>query len=323
MHATADCQLTAMHACMCVSLLLQDGGAAGGDADFDDDFMDAAPAASSGRPGAFGSTQQPAASMLATPAATFRPTQTAAAFTSFTRAAAGAAAAGGGSTAGGGASGPAVLVGGGLAGFSGRAEAGHGNPSAIWSPALLPTPHNSSSGGPSQPGFAVGGLAEGLSGLAGVEGAGLRVFAALSPAYGDTAQALMRLWRHMAGLAGWAPPDALLQAVGEAVTTAICTGASTCVARCFSCCYSCAAGCCTCLMVQHQRGALPYTSRVAALSPCRWLGPPAAAVWTADRQQRPPVSPEGAHQHVPPRPAPAAAGGSCCSGSRRVPGRAL
>lgn len=238
-----------LHVCVC---LLQDGGGAGGDPDFDDDFMDAAPAPSS-RHGAFGSTQQPAASMMGTPAASFRPTQSAAAFTAFTRPAAGTAAAGG-STAGGGASGPAVLVGGGLAGFCGRAEAGLGNPSAIWSPVLLLAPHNSSSSsGPSQPGFAVGGLGEGLSGLAGVEGAGLRVFAALSPAYGDTAQALLRLWRHMAGLAGWAPPDALLQAVVETATTAVCAGAPPSCGCCFLCCDSCAACRCTGLVVPHQQ----------------------------------------------------------------------
>jgi hypothetical protein len=34
----------------------------------------------------------------------------------------------------------------------------------------------------------------------------------------------MRLWKHMAGLTGWAPPDALLQAVVEVATTAVCAG---------------------------------------------------------------------------------------------------
>jgi hypothetical protein len=125
------------------------------------------------------------------------------------------------------AAGPAVLVGGGLAGFSGRAAEGLGNPMASLSPVVL-TQHATGPGvsGSVQPGFALGGLGEGLAGLGGVEGAGLRVFVSLSPAYPDTAQALMRLWVHMAGLAGWAPPETLLQAVVEAATSAVCTGGS-------------------------------------------------------------------------------------------------
>lgn len=128
-------------------------------------------------------------------------------------------------------SGPAVIVGGGLAGFSGRAALGLGNPSASMSPAMLPahgmfTRVAAAGEGRGEPGFAVGALGEGLSGLCGVEGAGLRVFAALAPAYADTAQALMRLWVHMAGLTGWAPPESLLQAVVEVATTAVCTGAA-------------------------------------------------------------------------------------------------
>lgn len=201
--------------CADVRLCLQDGAGGGADPDFDDDFMDVAPAHN--RQGA---AQQPAMSMMGTPAASFRPTQGG----SFTASRPPAAATGPVSTAG--TSGPAVHVGGGLAGFSGRAQTGLGNTSATFSPALLPTQSSSgyNSRSRSQPGFAVGGLGEGLSGLAGAEGAGLRVFAALSPAYGDTAQALMRLWVHMAGLTGWAPPEALLQAVVETATTAVCAG---------------------------------------------------------------------------------------------------
>lgn len=199
-----------------VPTVLQDGGGAGADADFDDDFMVAAPAYS--RHGAHGSTQQPAASMMGTPAASFRPTQPG----SFTASRPAAAAGGPAGTAG--TSCPAVHVGGGLAGFNGSAAAGLGNPSAVWSPTLLADARGGSSSGCARPGFAVGGLGEGLSGLAGVEGAGLRVFAALSPAYLDTAQALLRLWRHMAGLSGWAPPEALLQAVVEMATVAVCAG---------------------------------------------------------------------------------------------------
>lgn len=203
--------------------LVQDAGGAAGDADFDDDFMIVAPTHS--RQGAYGASQQPAASMMGTPAASFRATQLG------PGPAAGPAAAG--PAAGPGpvsSSGPAVIVGGGLAAFSGAAAVGLGSLSAVFSPALLPQhglgSHAAGAAGSAscQPGFAVGGLGEGLSGLGGAEGAGLRVFAALSPAYGDTAQALMRLWKHMAGLTGWAPPDALLQAVVEAATTAVCAG---------------------------------------------------------------------------------------------------
>jgi hypothetical protein len=158
-------------------------------------------------------------SMMGMPATSFRPTQAG----SFAASRPAAAAAGPTSTAG--TSGPAVYVGGGLAGFSGCGQAGLGSPSAIFSPALLPPQFSAGCNSPSRtPGFAVGGLGEGLSGLAGAEGAGLRVFAALSPAYMDTAQALMRLWVHMAGLTGWAPPETLLQAVVETATTAVCAG---------------------------------------------------------------------------------------------------
>lgn len=204
------------HGCM------QDAGGAAGDGDFDDDFMIVAPSHS--RQGGYGASQQPAASMMGTPAATFRATQPG--FTAATGVAAGPAAGLGHVTS----SGPAVMIGGGLAGFSGATVAGLGNPSAVLTPALLAQYGVGSravgmvGSARCQPGFAVGGLGEGLSGLGGAEGAGLRVFAALSPAYADTAQALMRLWKHMAGLTGWAPPDALLQAVVEVATTAVCAG---------------------------------------------------------------------------------------------------
>lgn len=213
-------------ACWCA----QGGAGAGDELDLVDDFMDTGlPPA---RPGQYGSTQQqgfamPAASMMSTPAPSYRPSQ----MGPYTAARPGhstaAASAGAASS-----SGPAVFVGGGLAGFSGRAALGLGNPSASMTPAMLPA-HGSmftraaaAGVGCGEPGFAVGALGEGLSGVCGAEGAGLRVFAAVAPAYADTAQALMRLWVHMAGLTGWAPPESLLQAVVEVATTAVCTGAA-------------------------------------------------------------------------------------------------
>jgi hypothetical protein len=120
-------------------------------------------------------------------------------------------------------------MGGGLAGFSGRVGSGLGHATAAMSPSLLPQ-HQPTGWGlgaavcGAKLGFAVGGLHEGLSGLGGLEGAAFRVFAALSPAYKDTALALLRLWSHISGLAGWAPPEAFLQAVVETITTCICAG---------------------------------------------------------------------------------------------------
>jgi len=73
--------------------------------------------------------------------------------------------------------------------------------------------------------FADGGLGEGLAGLAGVEGTGLRVLAALSPACGaDAAQGLLQLWRHVSGLAGGAPSEKLLEGLVEATAAAVCAG---------------------------------------------------------------------------------------------------
>jgi hypothetical protein len=200
------------------------GNGAGGGADFDDDFMDAAPTAP--WQGGHGSTQQTSAHTQATPAATFKLTQYGRYAIARPAGAAAAAGTAGGSSS---SSGPVVFMGGGLAGFSGRAGAGLGHATATMSPSLL-AQHQHTGWGPNSAGrgfklgFAVGGLHEGLSGLSGLEGTAFRAFAALSPAYADTAQAVMRLWVHMAGLSGLAPPEAFLQAVMETIATCVCAG---------------------------------------------------------------------------------------------------
>jgi hypothetical protein len=79
--------------------------------------------------------------------------------------------------------------------------------------------------GPKPNDFALGGLNEGLAGLGGVEGAGLRVLAALSPACGpDAAQGLLQLWRTVSGAAGGAPSEQLLEALVETMCIAVCSG---------------------------------------------------------------------------------------------------
>eukprot|EP00879_Flechtneria_rotunda_P006073 GHRR01006386.1.p1 GENE.GHRR01006386.1~~GHRR01006386.1.p1 ORF type:complete len:3169 (+),score=1435.50 GHRR01006386.1:1331-9508(+) len=178
-----------------------------GDVDLDDDFMGATPAV---RPtGGVSSTQQTAGygtQSMAAPAA------------------GGAAAAG---TLGA-ASGPsyAVLMSGGLGGFAGRACEPSG--STVFMPALAPADYSSS---PSTPAvgfrhcFACGGLGEGLTGVTGAQGAGLRVLAALSPACGpDAAQGLLQLWIQLSGMGGGAPSELLLEAFVETMCAAVCAG---------------------------------------------------------------------------------------------------
>jgi hypothetical protein len=119
----------------------------------------------------------------------------------------------------------ANLVTGGLAGFSGRASKPQG--SSILAPALaaLDPSYNAAAGPPRVQGFALGGLGEGLAGVAGVEGAGLRVLAALSPACGpDAAQGLLQLWVTVSGAAGGAPSESLLEALVETMCVAVCSG---------------------------------------------------------------------------------------------------
>ncbi|KAF6252290.1 hypothetical protein COO60DRAFT_542275 [Scenedesmus sp. NREL 46B-D3] len=145
-----------------------------------------------------------------------------------TKASAAAAAATAGSVS---AAGPpnANLVTGGLAGFNGRASRTLG--SRVLAPALAgfdPSNDAAAAGaffGPRAHGFAVGGLGEGLAGIAGVEGAGLRVLAALSPACGpDAAQGLLQLWRTVSGAPGGAPSEQLLEALVETMCVAVCSG---------------------------------------------------------------------------------------------------
>ncbi|WIA20841.1 hypothetical protein OEZ85_005192 [Tetradesmus obliquus] len=125
----------------------------------------------------------------------------------------------------------ANLVTGGLAGFSGRVSKPWGSKTlapalAAYDPsydAAAPLAINVS--GPQAQGFALGGLSEGLAGVAGVEGAGLRVLAALSPACGpDAAQGLLQLWRTVSGAAGGAPSEQLLEALVETMCIAVCSG---------------------------------------------------------------------------------------------------
>jgi hypothetical protein len=129
------------------------------------------------------------------------------------------------------AAGPAFanLVTGSLAGFSGRASKPWG--SKILSPALtaFDPSYDAAAGadalGPRAQGFALGGLNEGLAGVTGVEGAGLRVLAALSPACGpDAAQGLLQLWRTVSGAAGGAPSEQLLESLVETMCIAVCSG---------------------------------------------------------------------------------------------------
>eukprot|EP00775_Hariotina_reticulata_P004991 gene4991-5233_t len=139
----------------------------------------------------------------------------------------------------------AVLLGGGLGGFAGQSSGGIGchSSSIVLTPALVGVDYSttlaraacvSDSGLGYSRGqlglqqgleFAGGGLGEGLAGLAGVEGAGLRVLAALSPACGaDAAQGLLQLWRHVSGLAGGAPSEKLLEGLVETMAAAVCAG---------------------------------------------------------------------------------------------------
>lgn len=300
------------------------------------------------RAGSFGGggTQQPASSFMSTPAASFRPSQ--AVGVGAYPAAAGRPAAGpaGAPTGPGAASGPAVFVSGGLAGFTGRTATGLGNPSAVLSPALLPPAPQGFALTGVQPGFAVGSMAEGLAGLGGVEGAGMRVFAALSPAYVDTAQALLRLWKHMAGLPAWAPPEALLQAVVETVATGVCAGevltqdseepvasaaglsAIMSLSQAVQLCRAVAAA----HVVPQVHKNLHKTSSACDWLPallarmvtaCRRLVAPTAAIWPDEGQPHAAVSTKGAPQHQPPHPQAAAAGGGSSSSSRPAPGCAV
>lgn len=145
----------------------------------------------------------------------------------------------------------AVLLGGGLGGFAGHSSSGIRcqSSSIVLTPALVGVDVGTTVAGAvcvSDSGlgynrgqlglqqgleFAGGGLGEGLAGLAGVEGAGLRVLAALSPACGaDAAQGLLQLWRHVSGLAGGAPSEKLLEGLVETMAAAVCAGGLT-VAR--------------------------------------------------------------------------------------------
>lgn len=134
-----------------------------------------------------------------------------------------------------------TLMAGGLAGFSGRTSGSSGF--SVLTPILAGF---NSWGSPSgsnpdqdvcgsnpatgqglgfRQGFATGGLDEGLAGLGGPEGAGLRVLAALSPACGpDAAQGLLQLWRHVSGVGGGAPSESLLEGLVETMTAAVCAG---------------------------------------------------------------------------------------------------
>lgn len=121
---------------------------------------------------------------------------------------------------------------GGLAGFSGRPSAVLGSrvlvPSLVGSSDPSSDPDQDicgSSPAGFRQGFRVAGLNEGLAGLSGAQGVGLRVLAALSPACGpDAAQGLLQLWRHVSGVAGGAPTETLLEGLVEAMTAAVCAG---------------------------------------------------------------------------------------------------
>jgi hypothetical protein len=202
-----------------------------GDFDLDDDFPTPAPRAFSHTPSttaaaaAAAASQQPGFSGFggfssqATPHGMGPPATK-------TSAAAGSAAAGSASHAG-----PSYAnhVTGGLAGFSGRAFKPSG--SRVLAPALagIDPSHDAAVAGRTlglNAGvFALGGLGEGLAGLGGVEGTGLRVLAALSPACGpDAAQGLLQLWRTVSGAAGGAPSEQLLEALVETMCIAVCSG---------------------------------------------------------------------------------------------------
>lgn len=127
-----------------------------------------------------------------------------------------------------------LLMTGGLAGFSGRPSAILG--CRVSTPALVGCDPSSnpdydicgSSPVGFRQGFAAGGLNEGLAGLTGAQGVGLRVLVALSPACGpDAAQGLLQLWRHVSGVTGGAPRETLLEGLVEAMTAAVCAGMKT------------------------------------------------------------------------------------------------
>lgn len=179
-----------------------------GDVDLDDDFAPAAAVF----PGAAGAGTQGGAGFSSQ--ATMGPPAPRAA-------AAAATAAASSSTV----TGYAVLVTGGLAGFSGRTPGSFGP--RVLAPALAGFDPSSSPAAALtfRHGFASGGLGEGLAGVVGAQGAGLRVLAALSPACGpDAAQGLLQLWRTVSGTAGGAPTELLLEALVETMCVAVCSG---------------------------------------------------------------------------------------------------
>ncbi len=130
---------------------------------------------------------------------------------------------------------PALLLPGGLAGFAGRTWAAVPSVCALppcliaWDPALcgsgggcwaaqLPPPQHTT--------LVAAGFGEGLAGLTGALGAGLRVLCGLAQACSpDAAQGLLQLWRHVSGVAGGSPPEQVREAMVETMAAAVCAGA--------------------------------------------------------------------------------------------------